>query len=71
MLEACKISELTRSCEHHFSVYQHGLSPVICNLPDFAENYSFVLQDEAEGFHWNNAQATIRLFVIYSKKSVA
>ena len=21
---------------------------------DFAENFSFVVQDEAEGFHWNN-----------------
>lgn len=35
---------------------------VIC---DFAENYSFVLQDAAQGFHWNNAQATIHPFVIY------
>jgi hypothetical protein len=34
---------------------------VLCN---FAENYSFVLQDEAQGFHWNNAQATIHPFVI-------
>ena len=22
---------------------------------DFAENYSFVIQDEVQGFHWNNA----------------
>ena len=26
---------------------------------DFAENYSFVVQDEVQGFHWNNAQATL------------
>lgn len=26
---------------------------------DFSENYSFVLQDSAEGFHWNNAKATL------------
>ena len=26
---------------------------------DFSENYAFVLQDAAQGFHWNNAQATI------------
>ena len=32
---------------------------------DFSENYSFVLQDAAQGFHWNNAQATIHPFVIY------
>lgn len=34
-------------------------------LCDFAENYAFVLQDAAQGFHWNNAQATIHPFVIY------
>ena len=33
---------------------------------DFAENYSFILQDEAQGFHWNNSQATIHplLYII-------
>lgn len=35
---------------------------VIC---DFAENYSFVLQDAVQGFHWNNAQATIHPIIIY------
>jgi hypothetical protein len=34
-------------------------------LCDLAENYSFALQDEAQGFHWNKAQATIHPFVIY------
>jgi hypothetical protein len=29
---------------------------VLCG---FGENYSFVLQDEAQGFPWNNAQDTI------------
>ena len=32
---------------------------------DFAENYSFVLQDAAQGYHWTNDQATIHPFVIY------
>ena len=36
---------------------------------DFSENYSFVLQDAAQGFHWNNSQATIHPFVIYYKES--
>jgi hypothetical protein len=40
-------------------------------LRDFAENYSFVFQDEAQGFSWNNAQATIYPFVIYFKKTDA
>jgi hypothetical protein len=47
---------------------QSGEFVVLC---DFAENYSFVLQDEAQGFHWNNAQATIHQLVIYFKKSDA
>jgi hypothetical protein len=33
MLEACKISELTRNSEHHLSVYQNCLSIMICNPP--------------------------------------
>lgn len=41
---------------------QLGEFLVIC---DFAENYAFVLQDEAQGFHWNNASATIHPFVAY------
>ena len=32
---------------------------------DFSENYSFVLQDAAQGFHWNNSQATMHPFVAY------
>ena len=32
---------------------------------DFAENYSFVVQDAAQGYHWTNDQATIHPFVIY------
>jgi hypothetical protein len=38
---------------------------VVC---DFAENYSFVLQDEIQSFHWNNQMATLHPFVIYYKK---
>ncbi len=34
---------------------------------DFAENYSFVIKNEAQGYHWNNKQATIHLFVTYYK----
>lgn len=34
---------------------------------DFAENYLFVLQDEAHRFHWNNFMATVHPCVIYFK----
>ena len=32
---------------------------------NFAENYSFVVQDCAQSCHWNNTQATIHPFVLY------
>ena len=32
---------------------------------DFSVNYSFIVQDAAQGFHWNNSQATVHPFVIY------
>lgn len=38
---------------------------VVC---DFSENYSFVLQDEAQSYHWNSAQATVHPFVIYYRE---
>ena len=36
-------------------------------LGDFAENYSFVVQDEVQGFHWNNLQCTLHPAVVYYK----
>jgi len=38
-------------------------------LLDFAENFSFVIQNAARGFHWDNSQATIYPFVLYHKES--
>lgn len=39
---------------------------VIC---DFAENYAFVVQDAAPGFHWNNKQATVYPVVLYYRSN--
>lgn len=36
---------------------------------DFAENYSFVVQDAAQSFYWNNAQATVHPIVVYFKST--
>jgi hypothetical protein len=38
-------------------------------ISDFSENYSFIIQNAAQGYHWNNAQATIHPFEIYYKKN--
>ena len=37
-------------------------------IADFAENYSFILQDAAQGFHWNKDQGTLHPFVCYYRK---
>jgi len=34
-------------------------------LGDFAENYSFTIQDEVQSYHWNVPQATLHPFVDY------
>lgn len=34
---------------------------------DFAENYSFVVQNSTQSFHWNNDQATIFTAIAYYK----
>jgi hypothetical protein len=37
---------------------------VVC---DFAENYSFVVQDEIQSFHWNKEISTVHPFLAYYK----
>lgn len=34
---------------------------------DFSENYSFIVQDAVQGYHWENSQATIHPFVSYTR----
>ena len=36
-------------------------------LVDFSENYSFVVQDEVQGYHWNRNQCTLHSAVVYAK----
>ena len=67
-----KIFEL---CEHHFiskaqsSFLKYKKETVSQReaiiLLDFAENYSFIIQDAVQGFHWENSHATLHLFVVY------
>ena len=37
-------------------------------LLDFAENYSFVVQDAVQGYYWDNSQATLHPLVAYYQK---
>ena len=36
---------------------------------DFAENYSYVVQDEIQSFHWENKQLTVHPFVCYRRRA--
>ena len=36
---------------------------------DFSQNYSFLIQDEVQGFHWNKSQCTLHPVAIYWKKA--
>ena len=38
-------------------------------IGDFSENFSFVVQDEAKSFQWNNSMATIHLFAYYYRNA--
>lgn len=64
------------SIHHYIAKHQSGhLKTIKENLKngelvilmDFAENYSFIVQDAVQGFHWDNSQATLHPFVVYHK----
>lgn len=56
------------------SSYQRFVKDNLANdecmaICDFAENYAFIIQDAAPGFHWNNNQATVYPVVLYYKSN--
>ena len=71
------IETLADKCDklttHHFvskhqSAYLSSLKESISTdeaiiILDFVENYSFIVQDAAQAFHWDNSQATLHPFV--------
>ncbi len=69
---ARKLDEMT---EHHFvsksqqrylADLKAGLRKGHCVvLADFSENYSVVIQDEVQGYHWTKDQITVHPFVAY------
>ena len=44
-------------------------SSTVLSLGDFAENYQFVIQNEVQGFHWNNFQCTLHPVVTYYQEN--
>ena len=72
-IEVCKQIEVI--CEHYFIAksqanFLEELKPdlkenEVLILFIFTENYSFVVQDVVQGYHWKNSEATLHLFVAY------
>ena len=72
--------KISRMVRHHFVAQQQSqyfkqlketlppLSEAVI-VGDFSENYSFIVQDAAQGFHWDNSQCTVHPFVIYYRSA--
>ena len=57
---------IAKNQSSYFKYCKENLGPdELVVVGDFAENYSFVIQDEVQSYHWSNKQATIHPFVAY------
>jgi hypothetical protein len=57
---------IAKAQSSYLSKIKESLAPdAVIVLLDFAENYSFIVQDAVQGYHWNNLQATLHPFVVY------
>ena len=73
------VDDVCEVCPHHFTAKAQASHPKMAKenlseneliiLLDFAENYSFAVQDAVQGFHWENSQATLYPFVAYFRSS--
>lgn len=60
---------VSKTQAQHFKDTKENLKETDCLvIGDFAENYTFTVQDEIQSFHWTNTQATLHPFVFYFKK---
>ena len=66
LYEVCPHHFIAKAQANHLKIAKENLSEneLIISL-DFAENYSFVVQNAVQGFHWENSQATLHPFVAY------
>ena len=68
--EVCSHHFIAKAQANHLKMAKENLSEnELIILLDFAENYSFVVQDAMQGFHWENSQATLHPFVAYFRSS--
>ena len=73
---AAKILNL--SCHHYIAKHQSQHLRALRSdlkegefiiLMDFSENYSFIVQDAVQGFHWENSQVAVHPFVVYYREN--
>ena len=66
------------SCHHYIAKHQSQHLKALKSdlkegeftiLMDFAENYSFLVQEAVQDFHWENSQATVHPFVVYYREN--
>lgn len=84
VLEVCEFidllcSKVQKLVPHRFvskwqSKYLNDLKEILPDeevilLLDFAENYTFLVQDPANSYHCNNSQATLHPICVYYKES--
>ena len=63
-------SFIAKSQARYLKNRKDNLSEMSCIvLLDFAENYQFVVQDEIQGFHWNNISCTLHPVALYHIKN--
>ena len=61
---------ITKNQNLYLKGLKASLKPNECiTILDFAENFSFVVQDTAQAFHWYNTQSTVHPFVVYRKSN--
>ena len=59
-------SFIARAQSDYLKILKETLGPSeVIMLGDFAENYSFVIQDEVQGYHWNKSQCSLHPVVLY------
>ena len=63
-------SYIAKSQARYLSELKENLEEdAIIVLGDFAENYTFVIQDEIQGYHWSKQQCTLHPLVICNKEN--
>jgi len=62
-------SFLAKSQSRYFKSRKEILEPTkSLILGDLAEQYTFIVQDEAQSFHWTNLQCTLHKVVVYYRQ---